>query len=451
MAGSRLYSRDTPLVRRLPELTSGDYYKKGRLVYSHRQDNDEIDLYVCLSNHIDADDSDVRFYDSDNRFENKSLWLHWASSRVLDSEMGFASINQKSKRLVLQHDSDMLRLDSDVLWVREAIPNLPDSDSIDSDLAIMRSRLVALKSNEILDFEDNEAADQNIIVWDSENQQYESRLRVLKVNEQVPDNTGNITPSLLKVTSGTSDQRPDSDKEAAIYITDGDSDSAVNGTTFIYVNGAWETIINPDRSKMDSDFIRANGSALTGPLIVVDDSDNSNSIVSKHYVDNFIKNSKQDGFYTGDSEGSIPPLDSENFVINLSKRSFSFFDGINTKTIGDDSIDYLSFIDTTVLVNAITVSTNMLSSAIPGELTVLENGVATAFTLNDATANVNGTNFVLDDGVVQSFTVNIPSYSVGNSYSITLLTHEGYILETTKASAATEWIVTPSSNDYGTY
>lgn len=461
MAGSRLYSRETPTVRRLPEVAEGHFYRKGQLTYSHRIEDSEVDIYVCLKSHTDGADSDYKFFDSDNRLANTKLWLHWASSRLLDSEMSFASINQKIRRAGHSFDSDMVRFDSDILWVRTTIPLLPDSETVDSDLRVARADIAEILTNKITDFVDSDAVNNNIIVWDSDAQIYVTKLRVLTVNGQKPDANGNIVPTLLKVLVGSRDFRPDSDDDATIFITSGDSEYA-EGSASIYSSKSqqWESIVNPDRAKLDSDFMRLDGtSKLAGPLFLVDDSDNDQYAVTKYYVDKYVKNSKQDSFFFSDSDAAFndDTADSETFVVRTNKAVLSFFDGINTSNIGEPAVDIMTLENPVFVGNKLTIDTQCFSPFVPSQLTITENGVGVLFVVDSDNAVsdpvVSGVapNFALKDGRIQSFSVTIPSYSAANQYQISCRTHEGETLTVYKTAGSSTWFAAGITNDYGTY
>jgi len=456
MAGSRLYSRETPLVRRLPELTEDHYYREGQIIFSRQKDGVNADLYVSIRSETFNFDSESLFHDSDGNVFSET-WVHWASSRLLEGELGFASMNQACRRLLEHFDSDIQVLDSDIQWVRDALPLLPDSEAIDSDLRVARIDIAAINTHKIMDFVDSDAVDENIIVWDSDIQMYVTKRRVLKVNLQTPDASGNIVPSLLKVTAGTKDERPDSDTPAAIYVLQNDSDSETNGSAFIFTNGVWEPFINPERATLDLRYLKIDGtSRLPGALYVVDESDGVLTAVTKAYVDEYVKNSKQDKFYFTDSEFSPNPTDSENFVINTGDNTVAFFDGINTSRIGESVYDYPLFVSASQVGTDLTIVTEEFSPAIPGKLTITEDGLPAnyTFTTNATAASISSgvaTDFALVDGATQSFVITFGTFDNTKEYVITLNTHQGEVFTITKLANNSNWVVTQFTNDYGTY
>lgn len=461
MSGTRLHKKSTPLTRRFPRWSKTNYYPKGEIVYQNVIDSDNIDLYVSLSNHY-SNDSDKSLYLNDSDYTlNTSVWSLFVSSRVLDSDnKSIANINKRVKHIVLSFDSDQLWIDSDVKWLRDTIPLLPDSDSVDSDLKRARSDIGNILSGErIFSFIDSETVDNGLIIWDSDSQTYKTVVSVRTLNTFGPDSTGNLPLSFMRVLNGTKDQKPDSELNGTIYIVANDSDDSDNGTSFIFNNG-WESFISPDRIRNDKKFLKSSGGSLKGPLFVPPATE-PEQIVSRKYVDLFVRDVKQDGFGFFDSEQKIDTsvFDSDNlFVLTNDVPSLWYTDKINTSVIGDvDKLDVENIDSTVSDSDQIFVQVSNFSSFVGGNLQLYKNGSLHTFTLTSnavCDSNVGGTavNFRLISSNNQNFSIKVGSViSLMDEYTLKYFTHSGDVSVITKQTNQIVWVVDNKIFDYGNY
>ena len=466
MSGTRLQTKSTPVTSRFPQWSSTNYYPQGTVVWSNLYDSDQIDLYVSLIAHI-SNDSDYSLYlkdsENDSEYYNENVWNHYASSRTLDSdERSFASLNNKIKHIQLSYDSDKSYIDSDVNWLSNVIPLLPDSESIDSDLKLARQSITKIEERSIFTFVDSDAQHNKILIWDSDNQKLITGSSVLSVNTFVPNADGNIPISFVKVISGNNDQKPDSEQSGSIYIITNDSDSEINGSSFVYDDG-WKSIISPDRELFDKKFLKTAGSnKLIGSLYVSDTPTNLAQIVNKKYVDIYVKEAKQDHFGFFDSELLIntSAWDSENFVVTTEgSPSLKFFDEINNITIGEQPIsdyEYFDYVTIDSDSDAFDVYVKNFSNSIEGTLLLYKNGVLESFSLVGASAFTNSGGiaggFKLDDSSVQNFRISLVNpFDLTSVYLIKYNTHYGESVTITKTANTSDWFRNEEDLDYGIY
>lgn len=466
MSGTRLQQKSTAVTHRFPKWAKDHYYTEGSIVWQNDYDSDQIDLYVSLISHT-SNDSDYSLYlkDSENDsdyYHNETVWSHWKSSRILDSdEMSYASLSSRITNVQKRWDSDQSYIDSDVQWLEYTIPLLPDSESIDSDLRAQRGRLRVLEEREVFQFIDSDAKHNQIIVWDSDNDILVTKLVVRSLNTFGPDGNGNIPISFIKILSGTKDDKPDSETDGTIYVINNDSDSEDNGVSFIYNIDQWKPIVAPDRAVYNKRYLKSDGTnKLIGPLYVTEPT-NDTQIVTKRYVDVYVKEAKENQFGFFDSERVVDTtiFDSENFIITTDEPTIKFFDKINTNNIGDVPIsDYEYFDNVTVDSDSdyFSVDIKNFSSFVTGNLELRKDGVLEPFTLIGATYTSYTTGFAvgfkIDDSSVQNFIIQLSNpYSHASEYIIKYHTHYGETVSITKSTNDDVWNRPDEDMDYGSY
>ena len=461
MSGTRLHKKSTPVTRRFPRWSKTNYYPKGEVVFQNVIDSENIDLYVSLSSHY-SNDSDKSLYLNDSDYAlNESLWSHYVTSRPIDSETkSFASLNRRIKHIILSYDSDQLVFDSDVLWLTNTIPLLPDSDSIDSDLKRAKSDTTNLLSdNFIFSLIDSDVKHKGTVYWDSDYKSYKTTVTVRTLNTIGPDSTGNIPLTFMRVLNGSKDDRPDSDVEGTIYVIANDSDDIDNGISYIFKDG-WSLFVTPDRANNDKKFLRSSGGSMKGPLIVPPPTE-STQIVNRKYVDLNIRDTKQDGFGFFDSEGliDVSQFDSDNFIV-LTKDapSLLFTDKINTIAIGDvDKLDVENIDSAASDSEKIYVQVSNFSSFVGGNLQLTKNGLPQTFTLDlnsvcDSIVNGVALNFRLLSSNSQSFSIKVNGgILLTDQFTLKYFTHSGDVSVIEKQSGSDVWIVETKIFDYGNY
>lgn len=466
MSGTRLQTKSTPIVNRLPQWSVKNYYDKNHIIC--QVDSDNINVYVCIKSHI-PNDSDLSLFvlDSETNLPrlNISLWAHYLTTEILDSEeRSPAAINQRIKRYQFTIDSDNQNLDSDLLVLQGFIPLEFDSETIDSDLKIARQDILFLSTETILNrFIDSDARHKEIIVWDSDSQIYKTKPTMLTFNTFGPDSNGNIPLTITKVISGDKDNRPDSDINGTVYIIAGDSDSDAIGNSFIFDNGIWVSFISPDKEINDNKFLRIGGQNNMVGKLYVGQPFATNEIANKLYVDSILKEKKQSAFGYFDSDLLIDTsiFDSENFVVTRENPSLWFYDEINTTVIGNFETYLTSFINASVISpNVIQFTVRHFSNELGGTLEVLKNGNLEPFTADSDNNNVAASSIVtgiatdmkLASVSSQQFTLNFTNpYSVTDKYIIKYIMHDGDVATLTKDSDSSTWYPNLENFDFGTY
>jgi len=476
MSGTRLQKKSTPQVRRTASWSATNYYHQGSFLYNKTIDSDHLDVYVCLEDHY-ANDSDKRLFLSNHDSEydsdlilNTSLWLHFISSRELDSEVfSFVTLQRK-----IQEVPNLLKIakadfDSEILVSYQVINNLPDSDSVDSDLKIIQPIIATLKNKGIALFDQADISDSQLVGWDGTNNKYVGISAIRTVNAFGPDANGDVPVTLIKILSGTKDERPDSERNGSIFTIEGDSDVFSNGLSYIYKDSEWFAIESAGAKVIDLKFLKRDGSnTLTGPLYVVN-SNTANSIVNKAYSDLVLTtNGGQPNFYYADSELAINTsiLDSDDFAVTTDQKpGFYHWDGLNLSQIGSTNVGDYPFLLPDVVVETdqitLTVKCANLNQIVEGVLTVKRDGVLEAFSLG-AGSNASGvfntpgeaSQFVLLDQTSQEFKITlINTFDNSKEYEIKHISDTGDEAWVTKLAGATVWSAQKSldSTDYGFY
>lgn len=467
MSGTRLQNKSTPITNRLPQWSYTNYYEEGNLVWSKVFDSESFELYICVRNHYSGDsDGSLVIHDSDSLTPdllNEKNWRLFVKEGPFDSDSrSLAAINWKTRNYRQTIDSDIKISTAQINWLLSTVPFLPDSDSVDSDIKIANEKIIEINSKTITDMVDSDSVHNGLIVWDSDSAAYTTKLFIYTFNGIGPDENGDIPLSLVKVISGTKDDKPDSELNGSVFIVSGDSESSSNGTSYVFDNGSWVSFISPDRKRYDKKFLRSNGdNSLVGSLYVPDPIQDT-QIVNKKYVDDFVKDNKQDQFNLFDSEGAVDLslIDSENFYVIKSRPTLHFYDKINNNIIGESIDDLTNFKDVSVVSpNVLNITTNYFSSIVYGNLQVKRNGVLEAFTI-DSSSNLDYNAIVanvaqdskLKDQFNQSFTLNLSSpYNVSDSYEISYTWTTSDTAKINKAAGSNDWIVAGNNYDFGTY
>jgi hypothetical protein len=466
MSGTRLEQKTTPLVHRFPKWSPTNYYDQGHVVCRPNDDSENINIYVCIVSHI-SNDSENRLYPFDselNKFVvNDTLWAHYISTTPVDSdERSPAAITQKTRNFQFALDSDQKSVASRMSFINTSLPQLPDSEELDSDTRIANQKIAAINSiNIISTFVDSAAKHNEIIVWDSDAKIYKTRPVMLTLNTFGPEADGNIPLTITKVIRGTKDDIPSTEDEGTVFIIVGDSDSESNGNSIIYSSSVWKSLIGPDRILRDAKYLRVGGqNTMTGPLLVGVPTA-ANQIVSKQYVDDSVKDTKQTAFGFVDSDFliSVATYDSENLIISREAPSLWFYDKINI-TVGLREPYLTSFVNV-VVVNSTTliVKTRYFSRQTEGKLELLKNNVLEPFT-TDSDNNVSADS--ISGGVAnkmklinpgdQEFTIYLTNpFSSANKYVVRFTTHNGDVVTLTKDANSLVWYPNKENFDFGTY
>lgn len=472
MSGTRLQTKNTSVTHRLPKWSIKNQYDASHIVWSNLIDSEYFDIYVCIKPHI-ANDSENNLlaenFDSDIGLyldTNDNVWNLWFTTRpiVLDDRT-FPVINRKLRELRQSVDSDKTLFRNSVIVLNNAATNLIDSESIDSDLNVIYNNINFVETRPIWKFIDSDAKHDWIITWDSDNNRYKSAVSVRKVNSFGPDTTGDVPFTLTKILSGRDSDKPVDENIGTVWVVENDPNPLINGLAYVFHDSEWTPIINPQKEKNDLLFLQASGGSLRGSFNV-----NTPTlplhIVNKAYVDNTVKDVKQNKFlfFNTLSQVSISNVDSENFIIVKDLPSLIFVDSdSNTYSLENNNNDN---IDNAIFVNVINttdselkVTTTFMSEVLTGTLRVFKNGTLTGF-YTDSDYNVvydyyiNGTlsGMKLLDVNNQSFSVIVDDkYDLTSSYEIIFTNHMGDEEKITKEANSSNWIVDSASYDYGEY
>ena len=458
MSGTRLQSRETPVGRRIPIWSMSHYYAEGTMVCKSI-DSDDIIVFVCLESHISNDSEGALYLDS----EINSKWLFHSSSKPLDSD----SLDSKQRAIMIsdQMDSDKPELDSDLANLIYVASQA--GINYDSDIAVIDSDFGILFGKNVYTLEDKKTAHRSIIVWDSDSEKYKSVLPIWTLNTSPPDLSGNFLLSLTKTSKGTGDDIPDSDNEGAFFIIQNDSDSEVNGLTYIYDGTQWVLFKDARVAANELIYLKSDGSnEFDGRLFSISQPVDDSDIVTKLYVDFWSSYRKQNRFDIFDSEGLVDTsvYDSETFVLlTANTPKITFFDGTALQTVEglDNDFDDLGFVE--VLEDSDGIGNGVFilelanfDSYVPNTITLKKNNVNTNFVLDsdgnaliDSNVAVGVKVFRLLNSSLQRINIKLTApIDVSADYSIECVTHYGTTILASK-TLPSDWQIKAEDMDYG--
>lgn len=496
MAGIRYYRKLEPVAQLVPTWTPKHFYHEGALVAVKTGDSDQIkngtarlDYYIALHSHYPVETRDRkdlywesyrRTYGRDEPDSEQVLnktprntenigWFHFASSGPFDSdERNFPALRSKVYSIKGDFDSDEGAIQDILDWA------VAGAGTVNSLGAFYWARLDAIVdrndslelNKRILDLQDSDIVNAGIIVWDSEEQTYKTKVTILSVNGATVSSTGNIPLSLVNTVRGTFDDRStNTSGPGTIFIIDNDSDSELNGAGFVKrTNGSWSPLSTSDRDAKNLRYINTTGDALTGYVKLgytpVDDED----AVPKSYVgarrddsdkQNVIKQYDVVDLNQGIDETPLNDffIDRENFVLywngengvqaahSTEENVFEKILGITVDSVSDAFNDLLVF-QTQNFSNKYYCKVSVTRDGVGVPFVPGQNCALTANKLTPLNANLN------------AFSLKILGSRIDNTglYEVNVVYHNGESSSATKQIGSSVWVITnPAEFDYGSF
>lgn len=114
------------------------------------------------------------------------------------------------------------------------------------------------------------------------------------VNAIAPDALGNVAVSLTATKTGTFAARPATANAGLIYVVSGDSNTSLNGATYIYESNsaAWYEVKGFDTASADARYVNVSGDVMTGALTLSGAPTANLHAATKLYVDAKVANSE---------------------------------------------------------------------------------------------------------------------------------------------------------------
>ena len=496
MAGIRYYRKLEPVAQLVPTWTPKHFYPEGALVAVKTGDSDQlkngtarIDYYIALHAHYPAEtrqrkdlywESYRRTYGRDEPDSEEVLnkspktpenigWFYIASSGLFDSdERSLPALRAKVYGLRQNVDSDQYVVRN---LYDQAIAGAASAKSNEASYWIRLNDIVSrtdiLELNKkILSLQDSDVVNAGIIVWDSAEQTYKTKVAILTVNGASASTTGNIPLSLVNTIFGTRDDRTDSTASAGtIFIVDEDSEVSLNGAGFVKrTDGSWSPLSTSNRIAKNLRYINTSGDALTGHVKLeytpVDDED----AVSSSYVDarrddsdkqNVIKQYNAVDSNQGVDETAFNDyfIDKDNVVLywnneegvepahSLDAYEFQKLISLSIDSISDANNDLLVF------------QTQNFSNKYYCKVSITRNGVGVPFVPGQNCA-LNANKLTLLTANSTAFTLKILGSRIDNTglYQVNIVYHNGESSSATKQIGSSVWVVkNPPEFDYGSF
>ena len=442
----RIYLDTNPYVERIPVYNDTIFYPAGSIVSQYYQINDS--------------DSDTVFYNF--YFANRDIpagggdpktntnWLPYAFG---DPKLSLLFSDSEVFTFVEGVDSDykvaFAAVDSDVDLLTSKVR---DVYKFDSDIKAIQRDIAVIEERNLIDsLTDSDAVHNAAIAWDSQTQRFKFVRPVQTVNNVAPNSQGNVSVEFTKASSGTRDQRPDSDANGSIYVVIGDSDSTVDGITYSFISKevGWVRVIGYTEIENDALYVNITGDTMTGPLVLSRDPLSDSEAATKRYVDGFNDSDKQDRIiYVADLTAmyALIPENNRLYYVRSTNELWTYYSGGFHKF----TIPAQRIYDPVMLEASITgtgaanfflcaVRTYRFSDFLEGQMyaeeekldgTVTRKQIAIQSngygTFDFATTQYNG--FKLADANNQLFVVSVlTKYIIGYKYYLTHIAHDGKI------------------------
>lgn len=496
MAGIRYYRKLEPVAQLVPTWTPKHFYHEGALVAVKTGDSDQLkngtarlDYYIALWSHDPVDQSKYNDYrwEPYRRFYGRNVpdsegllryspkrgedlgWFHFASSGPFDSEeRNFPALRSKVYGIRESFDSDEGALQDIIDF---AVAGAGTVNSLGAfywaRLGAIVNRNDSLELNKrILDLQDSDIVNAGIIIWDSEEQTYKTKVTILTVNGASASSTGNIPLSLVNTIRGTRDDRSTSTAgPGTIFIIEDDSEVALNGAGFVRRNdGLWSPLSTSDRDAKNLRYINTTGDALTGRVKLeytpVDDED----AVPKSYVtvrrddsdkQNVIKQYDVVDLNRGIDETPLNDyfIDRENFVLYWNGE-----DGVQPAHSTEESV-FEKLISVTVdsvsdaFNDLLVFQTQNFSNKYYCKVSIKRNGVGVPFVPGQNCA-LTANKLTLVNANLNAFSLKILGSRIDNTglYEVSIVYHNGDSSFATKQIGSSTWVVVnPPEFDYGSF
>ena len=437
----RIFLDTDPYVERIPVYSPEVFYPTGAIVSQPYQLSDSDSDSVYYSFYAASKDISPNAGDPST---NNDWTIYTSGDPRLPTVFSDSEVFAYVDNLDSDYKVAFSAVDSDMQYLSREIKDILD---FDSDIIEIQRDIIEIQEKNIIDsLTDSEASNNKAIAWDAVNNKFKFVSPVISVNSELPNSAGNVSVQFTKASSGSRDERPDSETSGSIFVVINDSDSEVNGITYSFTNNGWVRVIGYTELENDLLYVNNAGDTMTGPLLLSRDPVSDSEAATKRYVDGFNDSDKQDRIITVADIPALNAYPTENNRIYHVKSDNTLWikvDGvlkdfkIPAQRIFDSAMTeaFVSNLTSTTFFDA-TVNTYRFSDFLPGTLRVqktLPNGLTSNVNLI-FTNNISGTfqsgitysDVKLTNAAVQAFSIKcLEQYNINNKYFIEFTAHDG--------------------------